>query len=312
MKLISVVIPSYNEQDNVVLLANKVVEQLEGKYDYELIFVDDGSSDGTLENLKKLNQQNSKIHYLSFSRNFGHQKALRCGLAYANGDAVISMDADMQHPPYMIPQLIEKWEEGYDIVYTQRLDTKDVGIFKRSTSSFFYKLTSRLADIEMEEGTADFRLLDRKVANIINRTGESNLFIRGFIVWMGFKKHKIAYKPEARHSGVTKYTFRKMFLFALNGITSFSVKPLYISIVLGLVISLCSFIYALYAIYNYFFKTGVVDGWTSLLVSVLFIGGLQLIILGIIGEYLGKLFMQTKNRPDYIVSESSLKKVSSN
>lgn len=137
MKLISVVIPSYNEQDNVVLLATKVAEQLEGKYDYELIFVDDGSNDATLENLKKLNQQNNRIHYLSFSRNFGHQKALRCGLAYAKGDAVISMDADMQHPPYMIPKLIEKWEEGYDIVYTQRLDTKEVGIFKRTTSSFF-------------------------------------------------------------------------------------------------------------------------------------------------------------------------------
>lgn len=303
--LISIVVPAFNEGTNVKVLAEKVGEVLKKDYKYELIFIDDGSSDNTLAVLKQLHAENAHIHYLSFSRNFGHQSALKAGLDAASGDCVISMDADLQHPPILLPTLIQKWEEGYDIVYTRRNESVDLPFWKRKTSAWFYKILNKLSDIELEAGTADFRLMDRLVVNVVKNSSESNLFLRGFIAWMGFKQYRIDYQPDARFSGTSKYTFKKMLVLAMNGIISFSIKPLQMATYLGATISLLAFLYGLYAIYAHFFTDKAATGWTSLLTSILFIGGLQLLVLGIIGEYLGKVLMQTKSRPDYLVRESS-------
>jgi dolichol-phosphate mannosyltransferase len=271
--------------------------------DHELLFVDDGSTDGTLLLLQQLHQENCRIRYISLSRNFGHQLALKAGLDRADGDCVISMDADMQHPPSLIPEMIAKWMEGYEIVYTRRRIDPQLSFFKRKTSSLFYKLTNFLSDIKIEEGAADFRLLDRQVVDTIRKFNEPHLFLRGLVSWMGYRQYGISYSPNERFSGKTKYSLKKMVIFALNGITSFSVRPLKISVVIGFFISLLAMLYGLYAIYVALFTNKVVSGWTSLLVTISFIGGLQLMMMGIIGIYLGQVFMQTKNRPNYIIKE---------
>lgn len=206
----------------------------------------------------------------------------------------------------MIPQLVSKWQEGFDIVTTIRDDSQNTSWFKRSTSSVFYKLMNRLSNITLEEGAADFRLIDRSVAQVISNSREYNLFLRGYIAWLGYKQCMVPYIPHQRQSGKTKYSFGKMMMLAINGITSFSVKPLRVAMILGTAISLLAFIYAIYAIYVYLETNEAVPGWTSVLVSILFIGGLQLLILGIIGEYLGRTLMQTKQRPDYVIMEKSL------
>ncbi len=304
---ISVIIPVFNESGNIIPLAIRLNEVLSEYPNRQVLFIDDGSIDNSLQILHQLHQQDNRIGYISFSRNFGHQHALRCGIDYADGDCVISMDGDLQHPPELIPEMIKKWQEGYDIVYTQRTDEEGIGIFKKITSALFYKLMNYLSDVSLEPGTADFRLLDKRVANVIKNSHEQGLFVRGFISWMGFKQYKITYRAASRHSGKTKYSIRKMLSFALNGITSFSIKPLRFSIVAGTLISALAFVYAIYAVILYlFFPEKAVPGWASVLVSVLFIGGIQLLFLGVLGEYLGKLFMQAKQRPGYIVKESSI------
>jgi dolichol-phosphate mannosyltransferase len=260
-----------------------------------------------LDVLKQLHQEDNRFRYLSFSRNFGHQNAIKCGIDHATGECIITMDADLQHPPSLIPDMISKWKEGYDIVYTQRVEEKEISFFKRFSSALFYSIMNKLSEVKLDPGTADFRLVDQRVAEIIRNTNESNLFIRGFVSWMGFRQYRLTYHASPRHSGKTKYSFRKMFSFALNGITSFSIKPLRFSIVMGMLISFFAFIYAMYAVVLYmFFPERAVAGWASVLVSVLFMGGIQLLFLGVLGEYLGKLFMQSKNRPTYIVKEKSL------
>lgn len=303
---ISVVIPAYNEEGNIHVVINRVSEVLQSLGSYQIIFVNDGSSDNTLEELKKAAEADSRIHYISFSKNFGHQAALKAGIDYAQGKCIISMDADLQHPPALIPEMIKYWKEGYDVVYTQRTEDKGLSFFKKLTSKYFYFLLRKMSDVPIEEGTADFRLLDRKVAEIIRQTNDPFLFIRGLVPWMGFKQKKIVYQPDERFSGTTKYTFKKMAAFAINGITGFSIKPLRFATFIGIVISLFAFVYGIYAIAIYFMNAKVISGWASLLTSVLFIGGIQLIILGIIGEYIGKIYIQLKNRPFYIVKESSI------
>jgi dolichol-phosphate mannosyltransferase len=214
------------------------------------------------------------------------------------------MDADMQHPPKLITEMIEKWKQGFDIVYTQREKDKNLPFFKAITSNLFYKIINKLSDVHIEDRTADFRLIDRKVADLLRNSDEINIFLRGYISWIGFRQFKIIYIPAPRFAGNTKYNSRKMFNLAMNGITSFSVKPLRFSIILGSTVSFVGFIYALYAILITMFTDKTIPGWSSILVSVLFLGGIQLIVLGIIGEYLGKLFMQAKHRPDYIINKT--------
>jgi glycosyltransferase involved in cell wall biosynthesis len=302
--MLSVVIPSFNEEGNIALLAQKIKSLVTEPV--EIIFVDDGSTDKTLENIKKLASRDKSVRYVSFSRNFGHQSALRAGLAHAKGDAVISMDADMQHPPELIPKLVEKWREGYDIVYTVRQNVGSVPRLRKLANKWFYQGMNYLADFKIEDGAADFRLLDRKVVEIINRLPETQLFMRGFVSWCGFKQYSIKYVPAERFSGVSKYPLKKLMAFAINGITQFSVKPLRIATTLGIASAVTGTLYGLYAIANYFVFRNTTSGWTSVILTVLIMGGVQLCILGIIGEYLGKLFMQSKGRPDYIIREDNI------
>ena len=307
--LISIIVPAYNEEDNLSASVEKIGEilaKLQDRYSFELLFVNDGSRDKTLGLLRQLHQKHPWVHYLSFSRNFGHMSALRCGYDHARGAAVICMDADLQHPPSYIPVFLEKWAEGYEIVFTSRQDDEKTGWFKRVSSKYFYGLMNRFSDVRIEPGAADFRLLDRKVVDLIRQSQEIDLFIRGFIPWVGFHQYIIPYTPDPRFAGQSKYTLRKMLRLALNGITAFSVRPLRIATILGVIISGLAFLYAFYAVYAHFILKETVQGWTSVLLSVLIMGGLQLLTLGIIGEYLGRLFMQAKGRPPYIVQETSL------
>ncbi|WP_243394651.1 glycosyltransferase family 2 protein [Leptospira adleri] len=305
-KTIDVVIPSFNEEGNVAVLYQRLKDVIPADYDYRIIFVDDGSSDGTLKEIRKLAEKNSNVGFISFSKNFGHQIALKAGLDHSDADCVISLDADLQHPPELIPILIRKWEEGNDIVYTKRMDNENVGLFKKITAKIFYSLLNALSGLNIDQGAADFRLLDRKVVNVLKTFEERNLFIRGMVTGIGFQKSFIEYQPERRVWGKSKYSLKRMFLFALDGITSFSVKPLHLATIAGVIFSFFSGIYAIYAIVIFFTSDKVVSGWTSVLVSVLFMGGVQLIVLGILGEYIGKMFLQTKNRPNYIVKDANI------
>ncbi len=304
---ISIVIPCYNEEGNVRKIYEAVIEQL-SSYDFQLLFVDDCSKDNTLSIMKELNKTDNRVDYISFSRNFGQISGLRAGLEHANGDCVISLDADMQHPPELIPQMIKKWEEGYDIVSTLRKDVENVGFFKKLTSSLFYKIFNKLSDIQIKPGAADFRLLDRKIVEILIRDfNEYHYYLKGLVNWIGFNHTEIEYEVGERFSGETKYSVTKLVNLAIDGITSFSIKPLKLAILLGFSLSAFSAIYAIYAIYMALFTDETVRGWTSVLVSILFIGGVNMILLGIIGEYLGKLYIQSKNRPIFLIKETNIK-----
>jgi len=305
--LISIVVPCYNEEGNIQVLYSKIKESLLNSK-LEFIFVDDNSNDDTLQIIEGLSKKDNAVKFISFSRNFGHQNALRAGLQYATGDCVISMDADLQHPPELLASLIEKWTKGYDIVYTVRNDIENVSGFKKMTASLFYKLMNRFSEVEIKQGSADFRLIDRKIVNIlVNDISEYHLFYRGLISWIGYKQIGIEYVPHARFSGTTKYTFGKMLSFASNGITSFSIKPLKIAVLLGTFISFLSSLYAIYVLYIAIFTDKAIEGWTSVILSVLFIGGINMILLGIIGEYIGKLYIQSKKRPYFLIKKSNVK-----
>ncbi len=305
---LSIVVPAYNEAESVPVLTERLLNLFPKNQSLEIIFINDGSTDSTLEVLKKLHKKHKAVHYISFSRNFGHQYALRAGLAYASGDAVISMDADMQHPPELIPDLIQKWQEGYDVVYTLRQENANQGWFKRKTSNLFYKILSFMTSVSVPRGAADFRLLDRKVVNVLNQSPERDLFLRGYITWIGFKQIGIPYQVGKRYAGTSSYTLSKMIRLAWMGITSFGIMPLRLASVLGFVTTGIGFLYACYVLYMKIFTNSfVVSGWTSVLVSVLILGGIQLMIMGILGEYLGLMYMESKHRPNYIVRETSVK-----
>ena len=306
MKKVSVIIPVYNEVGNISVVAEAVSRIMETlPYEYLIIFIDDGSDDGTLAFLKKITAENQQLRFISFSRNFGHQNALKAGFDMSDADAVISMDGDMQHPPAVIPALLALWEEGNDIVYTVRRDHMEIPAMKRKTSDMFYNVLNRLSDIELEKGTADFRLLDRKAVDVLREIKEYDLFWRGIVKWIGFKQASLEYDPAERISGKSKFTYRKMMELALKGITSFSTKPLTFAMYLGFFSAFISFLYFPYALISYL-SGHVISGWASVIVTIAFFGGVQLMILGIIGMYLGKLFMQSKQRPHYVISESKL------
>jgi dolichol-phosphate mannosyltransferase len=305
-KKISIVIPVLNESSSIHPLLDALDGCLPaGGYGLELVFVDDGSVDGTLEVLQQATFRGKAVGYLSFSRNFGHQNALKAGLDAASGDCVISMDGDLQHPPALIPALLEKWEQGYDIVYTRRRDSRKQGWVKRYTSGRFYRLMGFLSGLQMEQGTADFRLVSRQVADMLGVFREHDLFLRGIIKWMGFSQYAIDYEPERRFSGTTKYNGKKMVGLAIQGITSFSIKPLYVSILLGLLFFVLSLAYIPYVVWCVFAGRAVA-GWASTIIAIMFFGGLQMLLLGIIGIYIGKIFIQSKQRPVYIIRETNM------
>lgn len=298
---VSVVVPVFNECDNVSLLVNRIVSVLKSTpYNYELILVDDGSNDSTFSEVEKLSKEISELKALALSRNFGHQVALTAGLEHASGHFIITMDGDLQHPPELIPRLIEEAKKGFDIVNTIRSETADATVLKNVSAKGFYQLINYVSDVTIVPGAADFRLMTRKALDAFLQIPERNRFTRGLISWMGFEQCFVAFSAGKRHSGKSKYSLRRMIRFAWDGITSFSSRPLRISFYLGLMSSGFGLLYAIYAIIVKF--TGhVVEGWTSLLIVVLLMGGIQLISIGIIGEYLARVFTESKRRPLYFI-----------
>lgn len=304
-KKISFVIPVWNEAANISVLHKELTDTLSAvRYTYEIIFVDDGSSDSSLQEIKTLSQTSPCVFYIELSRNFGHQYALKAGLDLANGDCVISMDCDLQHPPGVVKELIKKWEEGYDVVYTRRRDDKKLSWLKRKTSLAFYALLDKLSDLKLENGTADFRLMSRNVLDAFLQLNESELFIRGLIKWAGFRQTAIDYDPNERFSGESKYNFKKMLSFAFRGITSFSVKPLKLIAYLGMFLFLISLVLIPYVVISYLLGRAV-SGWASLMILVTFFGSLQLLMLGIVGLYISKIVIQSKQRPLYFIRETN-------
>jgi dolichol-phosphate mannosyltransferase len=268
--------------------------------------VADGCTDNTMDKIQELILEHKNIFYIEFSRNFGHQNALKAGLDHANGDCVISLDCDLQHPPELIPEMLSKWESGYEVVYTIRKEDKKLPISKRFSSRLFYNTINRLSDVEIESGSADFRLLDNKVVRIMKNFHENEPFLRGLIKWIGFKQFSIEYFPKQRTLGKSKYSLKRMISFALQGVTSFSVRPLYGAIYLGFTFTMLSILYLPYVLHA-FHNGKEVSGWASIIMTIVFFGGLQLTILGIIGIYVGKMFIQVKERPNYIIRSTNLK-----
>jgi glycosyltransferase involved in cell wall biosynthesis len=303
--ILSVIIPLYNEEENIELLFHALVPVLK-QFDrpWEVIFVDDGSKDKSFELVKKMHEQNPDVIGISLSRNFGHQVALLAGMQRAKGDVVIMMDADLQHPPEVLPRLYEEYTKGFDIVNTRRIDSKETGWFKKFTSGIFYRLINLLSDVSIAESSSDFRLMSRKALEAFLQFHERDRFTRGLISWMGFTQTIVDYKCPPRFAGKSKYTLRKMLHFALDGITSFSAKPLRIASYMGFIVFLIGFLYAIYAIVQYF-RGATLAGWTSLLVTVLIIGGVQLLTIGIIGEYLARIFNESKARPVYFIKDQT-------
>jgi len=301
---LSIVVPVYNEEGNLHALYDRLSAVLKNQnLSYEIIMVDDGSTDRSLEKMSELNRKDQRIKVISFSKNFGHMIALSAGLDHAAGDAVITLDADLQHPPELIPKLIEKWKAGAEVVNTLRKETRGAGAFKNISAGLFYWLINKIARINLPPSAADYRLLDRKVVETIKQVHERSRFLRGLISWVGFKQEFIEYQADPRFAGKTKYSIGRMISFALDGITSFSSFPLRLSTYLGLMVAFLSFLYILYAVYVRIFTQQAIEGWASVLVTVLFIGGIQLIFLGIIGEYLSRVYEETKGRPLYIISQ---------
>ena len=304
MKKISIVIPAHNEEGNIFLIhqrIKKVFSELQN-YHFEIIFVNDGSRDQTQAKIDELASQFEEVKFIEFSRNFGHQPAVKAGIDRSNANAVISMDADLQHPPELIPDMIKKWEEGFDIVYTIRTYPKEISAFKRKTSSLYYKFLSKISDVNLREGGgSDFRLMDSSVVDVVRNMNESDIFLRGLSNWMGFRQTGIHFTAGERAFGESSYNLQKMMRFAFTGITAFSVKPLYLAAYLGFIFSAIAVLgYGIYVIHSFVSGTEI-SGWASLIMTVVFFGGIQLIILGIIGIYLGKIFKQVKERPNYII-----------
>jgi glycosyltransferase involved in cell wall biosynthesis len=304
-KTLSIVIPAFNEEQNVnALYAELTVKLKTLSLNYEIIFVDDGSMDNTFNEIKKVAEKDKNVSGISLSRNFGHQVAIMAGLQQSKGDLVVMMDADLQHPPDVIPLMLEEQKKGFDIINTKRLDSKGTGITKKMTSNLFYCLINKISDVKIAPAAADFRLMTRKAVDAFLQLEERDRFTRGLISWMGFKQSIVEYQASERFAGRSKYTFKRRFRFGMDGITSFSSKPLRISFYLGLIVFLIGLVYSAYAIIeNALGKT--VPGWTSILVSVLIIGGIQLLSIGIVGEYIARIFNETKARPLYFIKEKT-------
>ncbi len=303
--MISIVTPVYNEEGNVVFFHDEVTRVMETlDMDYEIIYVNDGSRDRTDALIHQLAREDSHVRALTFARNFGHQIAITCGMDFARGDAVITMDGDMQHPPSLIPQLIEKWKEGYDIVQTIRTSTEDAGFIKKVTSSGYYAVINSISTTPVVPGGSDFRLIDRKALDVFLKYREHSRFIRGIIGGLGFKQTTIEFEAPARHAGVSKFSMKKMLHFALDGIITNSTIPLRMAFYLGLMAAFAGFLVILHVLYCVI--TGqAVPGWATMTILISIFGSLNLMCLGILGEYIGHIFEETRNRPLYWLSDDS-------
>ena len=302
MKRISIVVPVYNEEENIAHFA-AAVEEVMGRlpYDYELLFIDDGSSDRSREILRTLSERDARIGSIFLARNYGHQLALTCGMDHADGDAVITMDGDMQHPPELLPQLLAKWEEGFDIVQTVRLTTEGVSAFKRMTSTYYYRLLNLLTDVEIQEGGSDFRLMDRKAVLALRRYREHARFIRGIVCSLGFRRTTVDFVAQARYAGSSKFSLRRMISFALDGILAYSVQPLRAGLYVGLMSALLAVVLFLHVLFETL-RGETVPGWSTIVVCSLFFGGMQMMMLGVCGEYIARILQEVKDRPLYLIA----------
>ena len=305
MKKISILIPCYNEEKSLPLLYPELVKLMEGNkaYDWELMFVNDGSTDGTLAALQQLRQQDSRVNYVDLSRNFGKEAAMLAGFDYVTGDCMVIIDADLQHPPTLIPEMIKWWEQGYDDVYAKRKSRGKESWLRKRLSLEFYKILQRSSRFEVLKNVGDFRLLDRCCINALKSLRESERYTKGMYSWIGFKKKEIEFEQGDRVAGESSWNYRQLFSFAIDGITSFTSAPLRISTVVGFIVSMCAFLYMIYVFFKAVLFGEPVQGYPTLVILILFLGGIQLLSLGIIGEYIGRIYNETKNRPDYIVRE---------
>ncbi len=304
MPTFTIIAPIYNEVENIPELYTRIKDVMEGTDEpWELIMVDDGSTDGSTELIHQLGSQDARVKPLIFARNFGHQIAVTAGLDFSRGEAVVIIDSDLQDPPEVILKLIEKWRQGYEVVYAVRAEREGETWFKEFTAALFYRLIYRITDVDIPRDTGDFRLLDRKVVDIMGQMRERHRFLRGMSVWVGFKQTGVEYKRAARFAGETKYPFKKMLKFAVDAITSFSYFPLQLAMYLGFIAAGASILAIPVVVILRASGSQAFFGQASTLISVLFLGGVQLISLGILGEYIGRLYDEAKGRPLYVVSE---------
>lgn len=301
---ISVVIPVFNEAENLPVLTERLSHILIQYSKYEIIFINDGSVDNSAMIIEDLCKQNKSIKLVNLSRNYGHQAAISAGIIYAKGDAVIVMDADLQDPPEVIPQFIEKWQEGYDVVYAIRRNRKE-NILKRLSYYVFYRLLNRISDINIPFDSGDFSIMDKNIVNLINSFPERNRFIRGIRAWLGFRHVGLEYDRNERYSGKPKYTIKKLIKLASDGIYTFSYKPLLIASRMGIVITLSAFLGILIVLYLKLFTNSYIPGFAGITIIMLFLGGIQLVVLGIMGEYIGRIYDEVKGRPYYIIQSTT-------
>lgn len=302
MKTLSVVVPVYNEHDCLTPLYERLKNVLATlDMNHEIIFVNDGSTDSSYEVMERLRGKDPCVRTLDFSRNFGHQVALTAGMDFAFGDAVVVMDADLQHPPELIPKLLDEWKEGNDIVYTVRKKTAGISFFKRLASGLFYKFLSRISETPISPAAADFRLVDRKVVCSMRCMRERSRFLRAMVHWTGFQQTSVEFDASERYAGSSKYSLPKMLRFGIDGVTAFSRVPLRLATYLGLLFSVFAFMYAAYALAVRLFTSRTLPGWTSLIVTVLLLSGAQLFTIGVLGEYVGRIYDETKGRPLYLI-----------
>jgi len=302
--LLSVVVPVFNEEcviEEFVRRTTAVLERVGCRY--ELLFVNDGSRDASLDLLKRAKSSNPRIGIINFSRNFGHQMAITAGMDHAKGDAIVIIDADLQDPPELIPEMLEKWKNGYDIVYAKRKLRLGETVFKRWTAAFFYRLIKKISKVDIPVDIGDYRLLSRRVLEALKPLRETHRYIRGLVAWIGFNQTFVEYVRNKRYAGKTKFPFSKMLRFSIDGIASFSILPLRFATWLGFISSFLSFLYLPYAFYAKYILKSAVPGWTTVIIAIFFVGGIQLMCMGIMGEYIGILYDESKKRPLYVVSD---------
>lgn len=302
--IISIIIPVLNEEKNIPVIIKEIKRCLVGEI-FEIIFIDDGSTDATLNVLRNFSLQYSWVHYISLSRNFGHQNAIKAGLDHAHGSCVITMDGDMQHPPAIIPQMLERWRDGADVVHTRRAPEQGQSTFKKISSAYFYRCINACTSVPIESGTADFRLMSERIVSICRSLKDDVLFWRGLIPWMGFRQEYLDYTPNSRIYGSSKYNLKKMCRLAWDGISSFSLLPLRLATIVGGIAFIVSLIYLVYVVYQA--VTGAaLPGWASLMSVALVLGSIQLIFLGLLGEYVGKIYFSTKHHELYFIKDSDI------
>ena len=310
MKKVSIIIPAYNEEESLPFLYERVEKVINGidNYEFEILFVNDGSKDKTIELIKKYRKKDKRINYVDFARNFGKETAMIAGLDYATGDCAIFMDADLQDPPELIPEMIKYWEEGYDDVYAQRRSRKGETWLKKFNSKMYYKVLQALTRVEIQKDTGDYRLLDRRCVNALKKMRETGRNSKSMFSWIGYKKKAIMYDRDPRVAGQTKWNYAKLINLAIDGITSFTTSPLRISTFLAIPTFLALFIYFIYVIIKCIRFSVPIEAFQAIILLVLFFSGVQILLFGIVGEYLGRIFNESKNRPLYLVNEYNGKK----